>query len=78
MTDAVQTECVFNSDADLDSDGAYNPATGRFNPQVAGWYQINAAVTVAASATALVYAQVALFKNGVLNKRGQTYGDRQP
>ena len=70
LTDAVYTEIVFNSE-EVDSDNYFNTATGRFTPLVAGYYQINASVSL--SGTNIANAQISLYKNGVAYKRGDVF-----
>lgn len=50
----------------IDTDGAYNPATGRFSPARAGYYLIMLTGDVATSAGTLNNWQVNLYKNGVM------------
>lgn len=43
LTNNVNTEILFNVET-LDENNWYNPANGRFNPKVAGWYDVYGAV----------------------------------
>lgn len=54
----------------FDPTGAFNTSTGRFTPQVAGWYQVNAAVDYLATAMTASYVSVLLRKNGVAHSVG--------
>lgn len=49
----------------FDTANVYDTATGRFTPNVAGWYLLTARMTGEAS-TAMTYGLVQILKNGVL------------
>jgi hypothetical protein len=49
---------------DFDSNGCYDPTTGRFTPNVPGRYQINAAVYMQGATAGITNSQILLFKNG--------------
>ena len=53
----------------FDTAGAFNTTTGRFTPLVAGYYQINAAVTLEATGGVFGNLQVQINKNGGAAKR---------
>jgi hypothetical protein len=59
----MSTADFTNWTEDFDTDSDYNPATGRFTPQTAGYYQINA--TVMASSLSSRF-QVDIQKNGTV------------
>jgi hypothetical protein len=56
------TKLLFDT-KDFDTANSYTPATGRFNPQVAGYYQINACAYLSGS-TATGVSGIAIYKNG--------------
>jgi hypothetical protein len=51
---------------DFDTDSFFDTTTSRFTPTVAGYYQINGAVT----ATTSIQFQIAIYKNGLVSKLG--------
>lgn len=55
---------------DFDTGSYYDPATGRFTPLVAGYYQVNAGVLMDGNGNNIAIAQAAVFKNGVEWARG--------
>lgn len=72
ISDITSTKVQFATE-ELDTDGTYDSATNyRFTPTVAGWYQINASVSL--SAASLVYGQASIYKNGSVAKRGLSLG----
>jgi hypothetical protein len=72
ITTSTVTKVNFNTE-DFDTDSAYNNTGSTvgtapsysFNPQVAGYYQINGSIT---SATATSVTGVYLYKNGAIEK----------
>lgn len=80
MPHATLTKLVFNTEA-FDTAGAFTPAIGRFQPQVAGYYQINAAALLQFGGGNLTVLATYLSKNGAVVSRGayqsfaaQSYG----
>ena len=66
LSSGVITVINFQTE-EFDTDGAYSTSTSRFQPAVAGYYQINANVAVASSASAV---NCRVLKNGALWKGG--------
>lgn len=56
---------------EFDTAGSFDSTTSRFTPGVAGYYQINAAVTLTGSPVSFA---AFLYKNGAELKRGTTFG----
>lgn len=57
----------------FDTNNNFDAVTNwRFTPTVAGYYQVNYAVTIAANSTTLTSADIYLYKNGVLYKYGSS------
>jgi len=52
---------IFNSET-VDSEDSYDTSTGKFNPQTAGYYQVNVSVTAIPS-TNITETNLGLFKN---------------
>lgn len=69
---STMTEIVFDAEH-FDSDNWFNAATGRFTPQVAGYYQFNACLTLRAASSSISNGQIHLYKNGSSFKRGWVY-----
>ncbi len=67
LTSGVFTKVQCDGE-EFDTAGAYNPATHRFQPQVEGFYQINAGVLL--KGASLSIAILLLYKNGGLQRRG--------
>jgi hypothetical protein len=65
LSSSVETKVLFDTE---EYDTNSNFASSRFTPTVAGYYQINAAVRLAAANTNTVYVQIN--KNGTSNKIG--------
>ena len=65
VSDAVGTKVTFTIE-DFDTASAYNAATSRFQPTVAGYYQIIANV-YGSSNTSLSYNYIQIYKNTVIN-----------
>ena len=61
VTANTWTKAIFGTE---EFDTNSNFATSRFTPTVAGYYQINATVTMNAYATNPTYSAVAIYKNG--------------
>jgi C1q domain len=59
------TEVVFNSAA-FDTATCFNVSTGRFTPNVAGYYQINATLQLTTPSGTIPNGQVVLYKNGAV------------
>jgi hypothetical protein len=67
LTSSVFSKVLCQAE-EFDTAGAYDNATNyRFQPSVAGYYQLDGSVAFAGSAT---YATVAIYKNGGEAKRG--------
>lgn len=60
---ATFTKVQFNTKR-FDTASAYDAGLYRFNPTVAGYYQINAIVTMDYSGSQFTYAELHLYKNG--------------
>ena len=68
LTSGVTTKLAINTE-EFDTASCYDTTTYRFTPNVAGYYQVNAAMTYGASASAtqgLIY----IYKNGGQFKTG--------
>lgn len=68
LTSGVTTKLALDTE-EFDTASCYNTTTYRFTPNVAGYYQVNAAMTYGASASAtqgLIY----IYKNGGQFKTG--------
>lgn len=65
ISSGVFTEAILNNEV-FDTDNAYNPATGRFTPQVAGYYQINVTARLQTSSGTITNGQANLYKNGAV------------
>lgn len=63
---AAFTKVLFNVE-DFDTGTFYDSATGRFTPNVEGYYQVNACVINGSNSG---IAMTSIFKNGVEHKRG--------
>ena len=57
------TKCAINT-LDYDTASCFNTSTNRFQPNVAGYYQINGTVSGYSTNTSLVASYVFLYKNG--------------
>lgn len=68
ITSATTTEAVLNAEL-WDTASCFDTSTGRFTPNVAGRYQLNAGITLVA--TGLTEARVYIHKNGAFYKRGE-------
>ena len=69
---STYTKVAYNSEA-WDTDSKYDNSTYRFTPTVAGYYLFNLGVRCNSSTTNIV----ALYKNGVLWRRGVQSGQQQ-
>ena len=56
---------IFNNET-VDSEGSYNTSTGKFNPQTAGYYQVNVSVTALPSSN-ITETNLGLFKNTAID-----------
>jgi len=56
----------------FDLTGAFDTITGRFTPQVAGWYQVNASADYTAVAMTASYIAALLRKNGTTHSASVT------
>ena len=65
LSSGVDAIVVFPTE-DFDTNGKYNNANGRFQPTVAGYYQVNACVNLN-SDTLVTRASVSIIKNGTTN-----------
>lgn len=65
----IITEVVFNAEL-WDTDSAYNTSNGRFTPQLAGKYQINAGLILQSDGTDIQVGIIIIYKNGAEYKRG--------
>jgi hypothetical protein len=63
ITNSTDTVVLYDTKA-FDTATAYNTATGRFTPQVAGYYQIN--VNIQLSGSAITLASSTIRKNGTV------------
>lgn len=63
------TTALFNT-VDADTDSAYNPATGLFNPKLAGFYQVNTNLVLSSSAPDMTNTQCNICLNGVTVRSG--------
>lgn len=74
-TDQTQTSSVFTkvslNTEEYDTNSNFDTSTARFQPTVAGYYQINASVT--AATTSITIALVSIYKNGSEFKRGNDF-----
>lgn len=64
---AVLTKILFNYE-DIDTSNCFDTTTGRFTPNVAGYYQINASLNWAAGTSGVRLCT--LYKNGVRHRDG--------
>lgn len=56
---------------EFDTANCYDNSTNyRFTPNVAGYYQVNGAITLSASSGTKTDATIAIYKNGSVSKRG--------
>lgn len=60
-------EVLFENE-DFDVDGWYNPATGRYTPQVPGWYDLSALISATLASLRAIFIGIA--KNGTIVKHG--------
>jgi hypothetical protein len=67
LTSASWTVVPFPTE-ELDTDNWYDPTTGKFTPQKAGWYQFNAQVAI--NGTSVTIIGVAVWKNGSTSEGG--------
>lgn len=67
LANAAFVKLVMNVE-DFDFGSCYDTVAGRFQPTVAGYYQLNASVRL--SATGLNDVLLAFYKNGAMFKRG--------
>jgi C1q domain len=58
------TAIVLFDTKDFDTAGAYSTTTGRFTPQVAGYYQVNGSISIEATAGTIANGQIYIYKNG--------------
>ena len=71
ITASTWTKILFQTE-EFDTALAFDSTTNyRFTPQVAGYYQINAAVS--SNVSALIFFASAIYKNGSLYKQGSSY-----
>lgn len=71
ITASTWTKVQFQTE-EFDTASAFDSTTNyRFTPQVAGYYQINAAVS--SNVSALIFFAAAIYKNGSLYKQGSSY-----
>ncbi len=68
VTAGAYVQAVFGSE-EFDTGSCYSTSNGRFQPTVAGYYQINASITAICSGGAFTNVQLALYKNGSAFKR---------
>jgi hypothetical protein len=66
---ATSVAVVFDAEQ-FDVSNWYDTATGRFTPQIAGYYRLSWQLMLAAVITADIYLRTVLTKNGVLEKYG--------
>lgn len=67
LSSSARTKVNFDTEI-FDTNSCYDTSTSKFTPNVAGYYQINAAVTGSATTTGIMY--VAIYKNGSAYKLG--------
>lgn len=67
LTSGAFTKVQCNGE-EFDTAGTYNPTTHRFQPQVEGFYQVNAGVLL--KGTTVTIAILLLYKNGGIQRRG--------
>lgn len=65
LTSGSWTTVVFPIE-ELDTDNWYDPVTGKFTPQIAGWYQASNQVGINGSAVTSI--GVAIWKNGSISE----------
>jgi hypothetical protein len=70
QTSSVFTKVSLNAE-EYDTNSNFDTATGRFQPTVAGYYQING--SVAAATTSIIIALASISKNGLEFKRGNDF-----
>lgn len=70
QTSSVFTKVSLNAE-EYDTNSNFDTSTGRFQPTVAGYYQINGSVT--AATTSVTIALVSIYKNGSEFKRGNDF-----
>lgn len=68
LTTNTYTTVVLNAEL-LDNANAFNTTNGRFQPAVAGWYQVSATLTITTTSGSASNAQLSLYKNGSSYKR---------
>lgn len=68
LTTNVYTIVVLNAEL-VDGANAFNTTNGRFQPSIAGWYQVSACLTITTTSGAASNVQLALYKNGSAYKR---------
>jgi hypothetical protein len=71
LTSGSGSVVLFDNEV-LDTDNCYDPATGRFTPNVAGWYQVNASVTLYGNSNPTI-GGVYLRKNATLGLGATTF-----
>jgi hypothetical protein len=67
ITVNVYSKVIFDT-ATLNPGTGYNTANGRFTPDVAGWYEVDAAISLEGSTTT-DNVQAAVYKNGAAARR---------
>lgn len=72
MTNSTTTVILWDT-KDFDTTTAYTVATGRFNPQVAGYYQITWGCRVDGNGNSVSSAVAILYKNGSEYVRGSSF-----
>jgi hypothetical protein len=78
QTDNTLTAVVFDSTL-WNNGSCYNTSTGRFTPNVAGYYQLNSCVDVINSNTGpMTLGAVAIYKNGTIHKYGNYIQAKAP
>ena len=60
---SVDTKIVFGTEV-TDTNSNYNPSTSRFQPTVAGYYDIKSEVQISGTQASGTYLNLSLFKNG--------------
>ena len=70
FSSSTWTKVTFQAE-EYDTSSAYDNATNyRFQPQIAGYYQVNAQIDIYAGGSSITNTLIAIYKNGTGDKRG--------
>lgn len=69
LSNATTTDIIFDQ-VNFDSDSWYNSTTGRFTPQVAGYYLISSAITTDVAGSNFTLCTASLYFNGTSTQVG--------